>query len=761
MAYGTTFVTAEDLRHELTRQDYDEPTYVLRDAQIMGKLDLRNRTVNVAVDIQNCEFMGDVDLRQCEFLRAVDVSGCIFFGDLRSGDVPDTHTIYRKDLTCNRTLFKGGVGFYGSRIEGSARFWRSVFQNRERPVDFSLCQIEKTLEFEETVFRGPVNFNGLRCGGTSVFYKAAFEGQQRTDFGFANFGGNLECDETIFEGPANFGRLTVAANGFFRDAKFRSEEKVNFGGARFGANLEFEHATFSGPANFNALQCGGSALFRGTEFENSEGVNFDHASFAYGVDYSSSDLRQTIFDGPASLKYLKTAFVGSRGTVWRGPASFNSLECDNSGFFENASFEGAETDFGHASFKMNLVCNDAVFRGRAHFDSLQCGLSGFFHDVTFEGSVDFNHASFGKNLGCDGATFWHSVSLRSIKCVESAFFRDVRFGQGADFGYGSFGNLECKGDRTIFAGRANFNRVRCEGSARFENARFLGANDKTDFVLSHFGINLSLNGARFVAPVDFWNAHVGRALVLTSARFDREVALGGTTMGQLEVKGEVLPFEAERVSLRGCSFSMFVGEESMAERLADSQDPTAFSRDPYIQLEKHYDSIGEDGQATRMYVRGHLARRRNASDEAGIVQWPSKTANLLDWLWKSFTCYGVSVWRLLLLSVCFIAIGTLLFYFPKDALVRTGAAMPVATEDVTSGVRSGKESRVDGRPWEESLLYRAEYSLDLFLPIVNLRIDEKWVPNRWWLQAYAVLHSLVGWLVIPLLVAALAGVMRR
>ena len=67
------------------------------------------------------------------------------------------------------------------------------------------------------------------------------------------------------------------------------------------------------------------------------------------------------------------------------------------------------------------------------------------------------------------------------------------------------------------------------------------------------------------------------------------------------------------------------------------------------------------------------------------------------------------------------------------------------------------------KPARGKEVYRAAYSLDQFLPLVNLHVDEKWepYPDDPWTQAYSVLHAVVGWLVVPLLIAALAGIIKR
>lgn len=751
-------ITAEHLLQELTRQDTDSVVYSLRNAQIVGRLDLRNCTVHVAIDIQDCDFLDEVDLRYCEFSQAVNFSRCLFKGDFNSGTIPETHTIYRKDLICNNVIFRGAVRLYGCRVEGSAYFYRSTFQNTQKPVDLSLSHFGKTLEFEEAVFRGPFNLNGIQCSDTGVFYKAAFEGGAYADFGFASFGGNLECDNTIFERSVNFGSIKVGGHGFFNSVRFKSEKEVNLGGASFGRNLEFDHAVFRGRANFNALQCGGAGLFRGVEFEGGKEANFDYASFEYGLDWSSSSSRRTIFGGPANFRYLKSSFLAGRDAVFRGPTSFNSLECGTSAFLESAVFE-ERADFGHASFGMNVVCNAASFQGPTDLDSLECVLSGFFHEVTFEKRVDFNHASFGKNLSCDRATFHGPATFRSLRCVDSGFFRGTKFVGDVDFAYASFGgNLECTGVHTAFQKHANFNRIKCEGSGRFDEASFFCVDRATNFVLAHFGINLSFKGTRFARPVDFWLAHVERALILTAANFQQKVVLSGATVGQLEIRGDTSPFTEDQLILRGYSFRSFVGEVSIAEKFVEAQDPAMFSKDPYTNLEKYYKDIGDDVQATRMYRKGRLDHRTNAIAAIGNTEW-SKGEKLKDWFFKISTCYGVQTWRLLLPLILVFVLGTVLFWSDDALKPRTSISPVVLDGPVAQPLPDNKNNTIDVlRP---KIIYRPGYSLDLLLPVVNLRFEDQVEPGGPLLKAYASLQIIIGWILIPLLLASLAGIVGR
>src|SRR3712207_8112086 len=47
--------------------------------------------------------------------------------------------------------------------------------------------------------------------------------------------------------------------------------------------------------------------------------------------------------------------------------------------------------------------------------------------------------------------------------------------------------------------------------------------------------------------------------------------------------------------------------------LSEGQDPTKFSRDPYLQLEKYYSSIGEEDDALDIHYRGHCALDRKST----------------------------------------------------------------------------------------------------------------------------------------------------
>jgi len=115
---------------------------------------------------------------------------------------------------------------------------------------------------------------------------------------------------------------------------------------------------------------------------------------------------------------------------------------------------------------------------------------------------------------------------------------------------------------------------------------------------------------------------------------------------------------------------------------------------------------------------------------------------VLDYL----TGYGVRIGRLLSIVLFFVLIGA--YYFePYSNIKAVDPPSPLGDLSKASMTRE--------------LVEEFTYSADLFVPLVKLGIDDTWAPKGWWPHTYAFLHMLVGWLVVPLLLAALAGIIRK
>jgi hypothetical protein len=301
MARSKRTIQAEDLAKALARQEAEKIAYVLREAQVIGDIDLKHHTIRVAVDIQSCEFLGNVDLKYCEFLQEVNLSGCTFHKDFNSGDEIESHTIYRKDLICRGTVFHKAATFNGCQIQGSAILSGATFNDLHRQVEFNAASIGKTLECDEVTFRGSVNFAGISCGSNATFDSARFESEKDVLFNSASLNSSLNCDNTVFKGRADFELLKCGGGGVFRRARFEGSGGANFVQASFGSNLECSRATFEGPAIFNTLQCEHAGFFVGTRFKDA--AELGYASFGGNLELSPSSFEAAAnFDSLVQLQ---------------------------------------------------------------------------------------------------------------------------------------------------------------------------------------------------------------------------------------------------------------------------------------------------------------------------------------------------------------------------------------------------------------------------------------------------------------------------
>jgi hypothetical protein len=563
--------------------------------------------------------------------------------------------------------------------------------------------------------------------------------------------GKLDLKYRVISVPLTFRQCEFLGEVDLRNCKF--EQVVDFTGSTFyqrfkGGDEAESHTIYTKDLICNDVTFEADVSFMGSRFESS-------ASFS-----------STTFQGrEETINFSATSFekfLYCNGAIFRNSVDFRGLKCGKVGHFHPATAEvdgeqnslrlvtfEKEANFRFASFGINLQFDKATFKDRADFGFLKCGDNAIFRLCVFESewqAADFTRASFGESLECFGATFKGPASFNGIKCGAHGLFgpveleggegngnRPVTFEKTADFRFASFEqNLECQ--EAKFKGSANFVAVKCGAYAHFSSAEFGDQEDDEE------------EGEEEDEEVTtFERATIEGVLVCSGTKFKGPVVFYNATLGILALTDD-FQFAPETLDLRALTFKRFDGTPDEAKRFVEAQDPTLFSRDPYLQLEQYYRSIGKDAQAREFYYQGHLALRENATKQNGGAEW-SRVTNVVDWLWKTLTHYGVQTRRLLAIALGFVIVGTLVFYLPDIYL---------SVDTLKLASDSAKTFS-----WEQGWLYRAAYSLDLFLPLVNLHIDEKWVPNTPFLQAYAVVHTMVGWLIVPLLIAALAGIIRR
>jgi hypothetical protein len=107
-----------------------------------------------------------------------------------------------------------------------------------------------------------------------------------------------------------------------------------------------------------------------------------------------------------------------------------------------------------------------------------------------------------------------------------------------------------------------------------------------------------------------------------------------------------------------------------------------------------------------------------------------------DWLLDKTLGYGKQTWRAALTAIFVVVLG--MFVFEPTRMEWKDPRQP-----------QGKYSRV----W---------YSLDQLAPVIDLEAAKSWGPKQTsgWTQNYALLHRTLGWILLPLIIGAITGIIK-
>ena len=156
-----------------------------------------------------------------------------------------------------------------------------------------------------------------------------------------------------------------------------------------------------------------------------------------------------------------------------------------------------------------------------------------------------------------------------------------------------------------------------------------------------------------------------------------------------------------------------------------------YSQSAFTSYETELTGEGRSHDAQEVFTQMHRARRRSDFKLANPATW---LTTLFDYFQEYFLGYGRSVVPPLVWSLVFIALGTLLFR-GRDSMVAMDDKAPPFSPF-----------------W---------YSLETFLPVVDLGVGKSWRPRPSSpLVTYARLHQLAGWILIPVALAAITGVVK-
>jgi hypothetical protein len=655
-------------------------------------------TIDEPVDLENAQIPCEVWLEHCQFNASANFNGANF-----AGTISLENSRFKTDATFN------------SMKAGRAAFSDAVF---EGPLDVGFADIASNFEGNGAKFQNKemtADFGGMKVRGYAFFNGA------------------------VFEGPANFGSADIASNLQAQGVKFQNKEKIaDFSSMKVGGDTSFNDAVFEGPVSFILADIAGNFSGRGARFQNKE----------TGADFSSLKVRGyafflsgAVFEGPANFGSANIASTfaapGAKFQSKEKQANFGGMKVGGYAFLNDAVFEGPVT-FALAEIATAFSANQAKFQNKeteANFSSMKVGGYTVFNDAVFEGPANFALAEIAGAFNANDTKFHNKESeanFNGMKIRGDAFFKNAAFEGPVNLVSADIaGNLEAQGAKFQNKEKiASFGGMKVGGYAVFNDAVFKGP---VNFVGADVAGNFAAGKAKFKnkeKDASFGAMKLGGHAFFNDAVFEGPANFNYADFAWLDLSKTVCPKVAAKFHMQGMSYKYIraaPNEPESHRALLKLADQSAYSADVYNHLEEFFLRQGYRDDADRAFIQG---KRRERKENLRGLSWVGDC--LLDWL----VGYGRRPWQAGIPCAALVALGCVLFS-PKKM-------EPQKPEDTP---------RVYSRFW---------YSLGLFLPFVDLQADKVWKPkaDQTFLRNYMRVHIMLGWILVPLVLAALTGLIK-
>jgi uncharacterized protein YjbI with pentapeptide repeats len=407
-------------------------------------------------------------------------------------------------------------------------------------------------------------------------------------------------------------------------------------------------------------------------------------------------------DRQLSADFLETLLMGTRPDVklHRHGVLIKGACIDEPIDLENAQIP-CDVSLDHCQFNASTNFNGGSFAGTISFAN-----SAFKADATFD------YMKVGGEAIISGAVFEAPVDFDFANISKAFLAQGTKF-QDKEKG-ASFAGIKVEGDAffldAVFEGPVTFIKADFEGVFDMGNAKFQHKKKETTFIRMKVGGEAMFTGAVFEAPVVF-NFSEFVLLDLSNASWP-EVYMHGMSYKYIQaVPGSRNAPKSHTALLK----------------LADQ---SAYTVDVYSNLEKFFLSQGYRADADKAFIAGKVRERKEYFRSADWFRW------LRSWMLYLLVGYGRQPWRPVISCAVVIALGCVLFSPKKMEPAKTG------------GHASGYS-----RFW---------YSFNLFVPVVDLQAGKVWKPkaDQTFLRNYMRVHILLGWILVPLVLAALTGLIK-
>lgn len=329
-------------------------------------------------------------------------------------------------------------------------------------------------------------------------------------------------------------------------------------------------------------------------------------------------------------------------------------------------------------------------------------------------------------------------------------------------------------DGTHFFNGVDFTDVEIRGALESDGAHYVSANDEADFNDIKVKDHSSFRGAEFEGQLDLTGAELaelvidgtaagagsaGAGILIDHAQISKGMAIGNVAIAGLGARSAAVQGEASLPNIVPMGLMLFSGSHFQTLKITGFQqwldkaknfrfdglsfdsistdskvepdtlgmlrllNQSPYDPQPYLALERVLHGSGHSDSADEVYF-DMRARGRAQLDPFH---------EFLDWAQYALVGYGREIWKAALYAILIVLVGALLFR--SSQMIRDDDA---STDD-----------------WYNPFWF----SLDLLSPI-DLGVSKNWRAKNHLLRNYAQVQRVVGWILVPLIAAAISGIIK-
>jgi uncharacterized protein YjbI with pentapeptide repeats len=603
-------------------------------------------------------------------------------------------------INITECVFRGTVNFQGSKFD-DLNFTLCTFMEDTK---FNKTNIYDSADLGHTNFDSTVDFGFMTVGNNIDLNHSRFMDPQIIGFNSMKIGDSVLIDSAVFDGPVDFGYTRINGILNFQETQFNSPEESSFNSLVVNESIFFDNAIFFGPLSFGHSKIGANLSFSGVKFNSSDRLVFNSVGISGSLIFHDS-----FFSGPVFFLYIEAGnlmdFSRSRFSS-ELLARFAFLNSENGATFEEATFEGP-VDFSYIDSNGSLNFDDTNF-------------------LNMNYTIEYSNLRTRGNLSLSRSSFYGGLTIVNANIEGSLSGKDIEF---------------LTADRPVTVSKSDAHSLSFGIKALTNTIRF----DDCTFLDFHLGgskqnikvISLSLSGTKVMQSFDMENLSVERFAAPNLMSFGNanlsdmsieQLNLSFANFNNLIFQNVNWPKTPGNSRLDGFTYREIIPGETLNNNnwreLLNLINASDYNVALYKNLQSYFDNYGHSDWADEVLV---AQKRRERSQ---FLKWYS-----VKWWWSffldGFVLYGRQPGRAFIWSLLIVTIGAIVF--KKEKMIR---------------LDKGEKS------------YRSLwYSLDLFIPFLDLGVSNKWdlSPKATGAMIYKRIHLILGWTLIPIALLSISG----